>query len=183
MSTGSAAHIGRRRDAEDRVPEPAGQRRPRDAGPRPHPRGRRRGRHVPDRVHRQRSWNTRRDPGQDLHAVLHDQVARLRAGPPTAKRLVEAHRGEIRIDCPPAGGTAVTVRLPILPACTRAITPRSFLGEFPHTAEKFPTKLLGLVQNQAQNCEFCPAPAVHPRCIRQSRRIANHAQSHDSRRR
>jgi len=30
----------------------------------------------------------------------------------TAKRLVEAHHGEIEIDCPPSGGTTVTVRLP-----------------------------------------------------------------------
>jgi signal transduction histidine kinase len=33
----------------------------------------------------------------------------------TAKRLVEAHAGAIRVDCPPAGGTTVTVRLPIQP--------------------------------------------------------------------
>jgi PAS domain S-box-containing protein len=33
-------------------------------------------------------------------------------GLPTAKRLVEAHSGQIRIDCPPAGGTIVTVQLP-----------------------------------------------------------------------
>jgi two-component system, LuxR family, sensor kinase FixL len=30
----------------------------------------------------------------------------------TAKRLVEAHQGEIEVDCPPSGGTTVTVRLP-----------------------------------------------------------------------
>jgi two-component system, LuxR family, sensor kinase FixL len=30
----------------------------------------------------------------------------------TAKRLVEAHGGDIGIECPPGGGTAVTVRLP-----------------------------------------------------------------------
>jgi signal transduction histidine kinase len=34
-------------------------------------------------------------------------------GLPTAKRLVEAHGGEIAIDCPPAGGTTVLVRLPM----------------------------------------------------------------------
>ena len=33
-------------------------------------------------------------------------------GLPTAKRLVEAHQGTIRIDCPSGGGTTVTVRLP-----------------------------------------------------------------------
>jgi PAS domain S-box-containing protein len=33
-------------------------------------------------------------------------------GLPTAKRLVEAHRGEISIACPTAGGTIVTVELP-----------------------------------------------------------------------
>jgi len=34
-------------------------------------------------------------------------------GLPTAKRIVDAHRGEIVIDCPPAGGTTVVVRLPV----------------------------------------------------------------------
>ena len=33
-------------------------------------------------------------------------------GLPTAKRLVEAHRGTITIACPAAGGTIVTVELP-----------------------------------------------------------------------
>jgi two-component system sensor histidine kinase PilS (NtrC family) len=31
----------------------------------------------------------------------------------TAKRLVEAHDGRITVDCPPEGGTIVTIRLPI----------------------------------------------------------------------
>jgi signal transduction histidine kinase len=31
----------------------------------------------------------------------------------TAKRLVEAHQGAIQVECPPTGGTRVTVRLPI----------------------------------------------------------------------
>jgi signal transduction histidine kinase len=34
-------------------------------------------------------------------------------GLPTAKRLVEAHHGTIQIDCPPGGGTTVTVLLPL----------------------------------------------------------------------
>jgi PAS domain S-box-containing protein len=34
-------------------------------------------------------------------------------GLPTAKRLIEAHNGQIVIDCPPAGGTSVVVRLPL----------------------------------------------------------------------
>jgi signal transduction histidine kinase len=34
-------------------------------------------------------------------------------GLPTARRLVEAHHGTITIECPPAGGTRVSVRLPI----------------------------------------------------------------------
>jgi two-component system sensor kinase FixL len=33
-------------------------------------------------------------------------------GLPTAKRFVEAHHGQILVDCPPLGGTTVTVRLP-----------------------------------------------------------------------
>jgi two-component system sensor kinase FixL len=36
-------------------------------------------------------------------------------GLPTAKQLVEAHGGSIRIDCPPGGGTTVTVQLPVQP--------------------------------------------------------------------
>ena len=34
-------------------------------------------------------------------------------GLPTAKRLIEAHQGQIAIDCPTSGGTAVVVRLPL----------------------------------------------------------------------
>jgi PAS domain S-box-containing protein len=34
-------------------------------------------------------------------------------GLPTAKRLIEAHDGEISIDCPTTGGTTVLVRLPL----------------------------------------------------------------------
>jgi two-component system sensor histidine kinase AtoS len=35
-------------------------------------------------------------------------------GLPTAKRIVEAHSGQIEIDCPPGGGTTVTVQLPVI---------------------------------------------------------------------
>lgn len=34
-------------------------------------------------------------------------------GLPTAKRFVEAHDGQITIDCPPGGGTTVVVRIPM----------------------------------------------------------------------
>ena len=33
-------------------------------------------------------------------------------GLPTARQLIEAHGGEISVDCPPSGGTTVVVRLP-----------------------------------------------------------------------
>lgn len=34
-------------------------------------------------------------------------------GLPTAKRFIEAHDGRITVECPPAGGTTVTVQLPL----------------------------------------------------------------------
>jgi two-component system sensor kinase FixL len=34
----------------------------------------------------------------------------------TVKRLLDAHHGSIRIDCPPSGGTTVTIRLPLASA-------------------------------------------------------------------
>ena len=34
-------------------------------------------------------------------------------GLPTVKRFIEAHNGQIEIDCPPAGGTTVLIRLPM----------------------------------------------------------------------
>lgn len=39
-------------------------------------------------------------------------------GLPTAKRLIEAHHGTIRVDCPPTGGTTVTVHLPLAAAAS-----------------------------------------------------------------
>jgi PAS domain S-box-containing protein len=37
-------------------------------------------------------------------------------GLPTAKRLIEAHNGEISVECPPVGGTTVLIRLPLAAA-------------------------------------------------------------------
>jgi two-component system, LuxR family, sensor kinase FixL len=37
-------------------------------------------------------------------------------GLPTCRRLVEAHRGTLALECPPQGGTTVTVTLPATPA-------------------------------------------------------------------
>ncbi len=34
----------------------------------------------------------------------------------TARRLIEAHHGDITIDCPSSGGTTVSVQLPTLPS-------------------------------------------------------------------
>jgi signal transduction histidine kinase len=34
----------------------------------------------------------------------------------TAKRFVEAHQGSLGIDCPPAGGTTITIQLPAQPS-------------------------------------------------------------------
>jgi signal transduction histidine kinase len=34
----------------------------------------------------------------------------------TAKRLIEAHSGDILVECPAAGGTTVVLRLPLQPA-------------------------------------------------------------------
>ena len=39
-------------------------------------------------------------------------------GLPTVKRFVEAHNGDVAIDCPPAGGTTVLIRLPIAGAAS-----------------------------------------------------------------
>jgi signal transduction histidine kinase len=34
-------------------------------------------------------------------------------GLPTARRLIEAHDGDITVECPPSGGTSVLIRLPL----------------------------------------------------------------------
>jgi signal transduction histidine kinase len=41
------------------------------------------------------------------------KIARIRSGLPTVKGLIEAHDGQIAIDCPAAGGTMVVIRLPM----------------------------------------------------------------------
>ena len=65
------------------------------------------------------------DSGPGIPAELRDKIftpfftTKSRGsglGLPTAKRLVEAHKGQLVIDCPPAGGTTVVVRLPADPA-------------------------------------------------------------------
>ena len=72
--------------------------------------------HVPDRVQRQRSGHPGRDPRQDLHRVLHDEVARLGAWPRDGEAARRGASGQNQVACPPAGGTTVTVQLPALPA-------------------------------------------------------------------
>jgi signal transduction histidine kinase len=62
------------------------------------------------------------DSGPGIPAELHEKIfvpfftTKSRGsglGLPTAKRLVEAHEGQITIDSPPTGGTTVSVRLPL----------------------------------------------------------------------
>ena len=62
-----------------------------------------------------------RDSGPGIPADIRDKIftafftTKARGsglGLATAKRLVEAHHGEIHVHCPPAGGTTVTVRFP-----------------------------------------------------------------------
>ena len=73
-------------------------------------------RHLSDCVHRQRSGHSRRDVREKIFTPFFTTKARGSGlGLPTAKRLVEAHHGSISIDCPPGGGTTVTVHLPAQP--------------------------------------------------------------------
>ena len=69
-------------------------------------------RRLPHRVHRRRPRHFRRHSREDLHAVLHDQVARLRAGPADRQAVDRSANGQIAIECPAAGGTTVTITLP-----------------------------------------------------------------------
>jgi len=67
------------------------------------------------------------DSGPGIPAEIRDKVfapfftTKARGtglGLATARRLIEAHRGFIRIDVPPGGGTAITVHLPLAGAGT-----------------------------------------------------------------
>jgi PAS domain S-box-containing protein len=62
---------------------------------------------------RSRSWNCSGGAEETVYAILHDQGARHRFGPVDRQALVEAHGGTLGIECPPAGGTSATIRLPI----------------------------------------------------------------------
>jgi two-component system sensor kinase FixL len=64
------------------------------------------------------------DPGPGIPSEILDKVftpfftTKSRGtglGLPTAKQLVEAHGGTMRIECPPGGGTTVIVQLPVHP--------------------------------------------------------------------
>jgi PAS domain S-box-containing protein len=44
-------------------------------------------------------------------------------GLPTAKRLIEAHSGRLEIECPPGGGTTVTVQLPVSALSSEPVHP------------------------------------------------------------
>jgi len=46
-------------------------------------------------------------------------------GLPTAKRLIEAHKGQITVNSPPGGGTSFHIELPLHPAGDLVATSRS----------------------------------------------------------
>ena len=69
------------------------------------------------------------DAGPGIPADIHQKIfnpfftTKARGtglGLPTAKRLIEAHRGTIHIDCPATGGTTVTIRLPLASAAAES---------------------------------------------------------------
>ena len=49
---------------------------------------------------------------RSLHPFFTTKSRGSGLGLPTAKRLIEAHNGQIVVECPPAGGTQVVIRLP-----------------------------------------------------------------------
>jgi signal transduction histidine kinase len=49
----------------------------------------------------------------DAGPVIPEDIHGTGLGLPTAKRFIEAHDGQISIDCPPDGGTVVQVTLPL----------------------------------------------------------------------
>ena len=63
-----------------------------------------------------------RDQGPGIPADMRDKIfmpfftTKRRGtglGLPTAKRFIEAHEGRISVECPPSGGTTITVQLPL----------------------------------------------------------------------
>ena len=104
----------RRRSDADGVPEPAAQRgagaAARAAGSRVDDRGRRSRRD--DRDRRQRAGHSRRRSAAKIFEPFFTTKHRgTGLGLPTARRVVERHRGTIDVECPPGGGTVVTVTL------------------------------------------------------------------------
>jgi signal transduction histidine kinase len=70
-----------------------------------------------------------RDTGPGIAAEVRDKMfepfftTKSRGGGlglPIARRSVELHGGQLSIDCPPDGGTLVTVALPLHPPIDRA---------------------------------------------------------------
>ena len=74
-----------------------------------------------------------RDSGPGIPLEIRDQVlepfftTKARGGGlglPIAKRTAELHGGSLKVDCPPDGGTLVTLELPLRPAVTRVHAPK-----------------------------------------------------------
>ena len=81
-----------------------------------------------------------RDTGPGIPEDLRDQIfepfftTKARGGGlglPIARRTVELHGGSLTLECPPEGGTVVTMTLPIRPATT---------GEMPATTPQANTR-------------------------------------------
>jgi hypothetical protein len=104
---------GGRRTPEDRVCEPPGECRARHAGTWNNPRigglGRR---PLPDCLYRRGRAFPPRHLEKIFTPFLTTKARGSGPGPPTVRRLIDAHHGTISIACPSTGGTVVTVQLP-----------------------------------------------------------------------
>jgi nitrogen-specific signal transduction histidine kinase len=58
------------------------------------------------------STKENRHAGKIFNAFFTTKARGSGLGLPAAKRLIEAHGGTLTVECPPAGGTIVTVHLP-----------------------------------------------------------------------